>query len=746
MADIATLQIRIQSLEAKVAEERLERLARQSIATQGATSGLMSTFVKFAGPVAALAAGVGSLTKAMAVEREFGVLNAGLITATGSSEKASKAFGALEDFASRTPYSLQQSTQGFTKLVNLGLDPSIRAMTSYGDTAAAMGKDMNDMIEAVADAATGEFERLKEFGIKASSQGDRVSFTFKGMTTTIGKNAAEIEEYLIGLGETNFAGGMARRMEELDGRLSNLGDTWDKTWRIINEKGLGDLMKESVTGAADILAEFNAGLESGEYSKGWEAFVSQFDGINRDLSAQFNAFVEVATSGLDQVTEYMGLASVDWAGFGKEGVDRIVAFWKYLPINIRYFIQRVGVEISTLVEYAKVFGPAVVDHFSLSWDELVKRAEIIFEGIGKIMTFEGFDFKTPLQKIEKEYDQLYTGLWEDAVASAEKVRAARLSEIDAINQVRDADIASYESRLKAANDARKKYDDEKKAAQDALDAGEDPLSEFKIVKPETEERELGFWDRWLEAADRSLTSLDDIAANTIDNFSQGFGNAFESMIFDSQTFGDAFYNLMSGIARSTINALGQMAGQWIAYKMVQMTTGKAAAVGGAAALTAEAQAASMLAGIHAFKSTAAIPIIGPPAAPGAMSAALAVTQPLAAGVATASAGMMAGMAHDGIDYIPREGTWLLDRGERVVDSRTNEDLKGFLQSNKTTNINSATTNNTTNNQLAPPAEQGKERFKIVNVLDPAIVGEYLATDDGEEQIVNIMRKNPDLGR
>lgn len=56
--------------------------------------------------------------------------------------------------------------------------------------------------------------------------------------------------------------------------------------------------------------------------------------------------------------------------------------------------------------------------------------------------------------------------------------------------------------------------------------------------------------------------------------------------------------------------------------------------------------------------------------------------------AVASAGMgvisqltsisLSGMAHSGIDSIPKEGTWLLDRGERVVDSRTNQDLKAFL--------------------------------------------------------------------
>ncbi|WP_294844475.1 tape measure protein [uncultured Gilliamella sp.] len=54
------------------------------------------------------------------------------------------------------------------------------------------------------------------------------------------------------------------------------------------------------------------------------------------------------------------------------------------------------------------------------------------------------------------------------------------------------------------------------------------------------------------------------------------------------------------------------------------------------------------------------------------------------GLGYASVGMIAaqtisGMAHNGIDNIPKEGTWLLDKGERVVDARTNADLKGFLQ-------------------------------------------------------------------
>ena len=37
-----------------------------------------------------------------------------------------------------------------------------------------------------------------------------------------------------------------------------------------------------------------------------------------------------------------------------------------------------------------------------------------------------------------------------------------------------------------------------------------------------------------------------------------------------------------------------------------------------------------------------------------------------------------GMAHDGIDYVPKEGTWLLDKGERVLSPRQNADLTRSL--------------------------------------------------------------------
>lgn len=149
------------------------------------------------------------------------------------------------------------------------------------------------------------------------------------------------------------------------------------------------------------------------------------------------------------------------------------------------------------------------------------------------------------------------------------------------------------------------------------------------------------------------------------------GAAFEAMIFDSQSLGDSVQQVAEAMLRSFINSLGQMLMQWAAYQAMQLLLGKTTQASAASALAANAQATSLQAGLAAFASTAAIPIVGPVAAPAAMAAALAVTNPLAAAVGMTA---LAGMAHEGIDSIPKTGTWLLEKGERVTTAKTSAKL------------------------------------------------------------------------
>lgn len=186
----------------------------------------------------------------------FERLSASLKTVTGSTKAAQEAFSLIEKFAINTPYQLNEIVEAFIRLKALGLDPSEEALTSYGNTASAFSKNMIDFVEAVADATVGEFERLKSFGIKANTLTDEVKFTFAGVTTTVKKNAADIEKYLRSLGDVNFAGAMDEQMKTMNGVLSNIEDSFEKIYRQIGQSGLNEALKSTFT-------QFNELVESG---------------------------------------------------------------------------------------------------------------------------------------------------------------------------------------------------------------------------------------------------------------------------------------------------------------------------------------------------------------------------------------------------------------------------------------------------------------------------------------------------
>lgn len=177
----------------------------------------------------------------------FEQLSGSLKTVTGSAKGAQEAFALIEKFAINTPYQLNEIVEAFIRLKALGLEPSEAALTSYGNTASAFGKNILDFVGAVAAATVGEFERLKTFGIKAKVVNDDVSFTFAGVTTKVKKNAAEIEKYLRSLGDVNFAGAMSEQMKTMSGVLSNIEDSFEKVYRDIGKNGLNEALKSTFT-------------------------------------------------------------------------------------------------------------------------------------------------------------------------------------------------------------------------------------------------------------------------------------------------------------------------------------------------------------------------------------------------------------------------------------------------------------------------------------------------------------------
>jgi hypothetical protein len=195
----------------------------------------MGSMGQIASKVAPVIAGIFAADKVMgfakeviAVTAEFQKLSAVLTNTLGSRSAAAGAMTKIQEFASQTPFSVQELTASFVKLANQGFTPTTAQLRKLGDLASSTGKGFDQLAEAIIDAQTGEFERLKEFGIRASKAGDQVTFTFKGIQTQTKFTNDAIREYLVSLGDLQgVSGSMAAISETLGGQISNLGDSWD---------------------------------------------------------------------------------------------------------------------------------------------------------------------------------------------------------------------------------------------------------------------------------------------------------------------------------------------------------------------------------------------------------------------------------------------------------------------------------------------------------------------------------------
>ena len=78
-------------------------------------------------------------------------------------KKAGKTFQWAVKFANKTPFDTGEVVEATTKLTSYGLKAQ-SVLPKVGDMASAMGKPMDQAVEAIADAQTGRLERLKSLG------------------------------------------------------------------------------------------------------------------------------------------------------------------------------------------------------------------------------------------------------------------------------------------------------------------------------------------------------------------------------------------------------------------------------------------------------------------------------------------------------------------------------------------------------------------------------------------------------
>ncbi|MCH2165944.1 MAG: tape measure protein [Marinovum sp.] len=231
-----------------------------------------------------------------------------LTTTEGSAEAASKAMDWVSSFAVSTPYELDQVTASFVQLRAYGLDPTNGLLMTLGDTSAAMGKPLMQAVEAVADAVTGENERLKEFGIKAAKASGKITYEYtnaagKQMRATVkAGDRLAIQQTLMGIMNEKYAGSMQKLSQTWEGMTSNLWDLWTKFQMMIMKSGLFDWMKGRL---GEILDTINR-LEADGTLQAWATQIGQT--IQTALENAW-AFMTDALAVIQELSGYLSKAA-----------------------------------------------------------------------------------------------------------------------------------------------------------------------------------------------------------------------------------------------------------------------------------------------------------------------------------------------------------------------------------------------------------------------------------------------------
>lgn len=213
-------------------------------------------------------------TQAYNTRKEFATYEAVLKNATGSTKAAAAAMKMIQTLAADTPASVAEWTQAYIKLINRGITPAKEELIQMGDIASSQGKDIDQFIEALLDAMTGENERLKEFGITAKKNGETTAFTFRGVTTEVQNSDQAIKNYILSLGNVQgVQGAMATQMQELAGLESNLGDQMDAIYNKIGKK-LEPAIKSFMGFLGNSMGKLSSWLDSST-----ESFEKQYDKV-----------------------------------------------------------------------------------------------------------------------------------------------------------------------------------------------------------------------------------------------------------------------------------------------------------------------------------------------------------------------------------------------------------------------------------------------------------------------------------
>lgn len=336
------------------------------------TSKALKTSAKFVAGAALGGLAVGAkvgLTEAANMEQYRNTLE----VVMKDTKKAGQTFKWAVNFANKTPFDTGEVVDATTKLTSYGLKAQT-VLPKVGDMASAMGKSMDQAVEAVADAQTGELERLKEFGITKQQIVDHANKIMRGKEIVNAKgqitDQKNFNKALFSLMEERYSGGMAKQATSLKGLMSTVSG--------VAKSGLAKMMGITDTGATakgsmfDVVKKqmttFTAEMEKMQTNGTFDKLQQDMGKFATDVGAGISAamphvinFVSYCLTHVPQIATGIKALAVGFAGFKiAGGIEEGVKTFKLLKgaiagVNGNYLIL-LGTKLKDKIETGILYG------------------------------------------------------------------------------------------------------------------------------------------------------------------------------------------------------------------------------------------------------------------------------------------------------------------------------------------------------------------------------------------------------
>ena len=426
---------------------------------------------------------------------------------TGSSDAAKQSMSWIQNFAKTTPYEINKVTKAFVQMKAYGLDPMDGTLTALGNASSAMGKDIVQAVEAMADAVTGENERLKEFGIKASKAGDTIAYSWadssgKAREIVIKNNKDIIQSTLNAIFNEKYIGAMDAQSKTWAGMISNMSDSWTNFQKDIMDQGLFNYMKAMLKVGGDMMSEIFSDAAGG--AKEWsKSIIAGIESTIRGIG-----ILKDAWSGYSTVFGFIKTAFWQMVGVFGTGMNAIQKGWNTLSNSMSTMWASMANGVKHVFE---VMINWIIDKINSISDSINKAAGLagIDQVFGKLQSVSFEKTKAETVALGEEISNVATAWqyakdaareyakdWEDFTSGAGQASAEAM--IRKIKAVEESLLKTSSANTKEKENAKKILDDmiknslklaknEEKAAKSSKAANKEREKAAKAAKKTDDE-------------------------------------------------------------------------------------------------------------------------------------------------------------------------------------------------------------------------------------------------------------------